>query len=372
MRRWFTCILTLSCVAGLLSGCQFKDVDKRAFVLSVGFDPTKEEGEEEEYDKYELTLKIAIPEGDPLKGESKSLLITESGRDFPDIVRRMKSKIDKELDFSHCKVFLIGEKQAKKSLIAIIDWITRRRDLQQIGEIAVARPDARSVLETKPQSERLPGNALNLSLSKDGTQSPFITSIYTFDLFRRMTEHGLDPVLPIVEQIDPESMVINKVALLDKTKMITELSPNETRLYNLLTNPNLSSSFTVIVNGALTSYNMETSRAKYKIKMQDGTPVIEYKLTSKSTLEGYSINGRVSQPVLKEISKVASEQWEKDVKALLNKVKRTGLDPFGWGLRYYAMHWNNDTEKKEWEKLYPQLEFKVKANVQVKYSGLTK
>lgn len=369
MRRWSACILTLMCLAGLLSGCQFKDVDKRAFVLSIGFDPSKEEGTE---DEYELTLKIAIPEGDPLKGESKSMLISESGRDFPEIVRRMKSKIDKELDFSHCRTFLIGEKLARKNIVAIIDWITRRRDLQQIGEVSVGRPDARRVLETKPLSERLPGNSLNLSLSKDGTESPFIVRTYTYDVFRRMTEHGLDPVLPIVEYVDPQSMVINKMALFDKTKMITELSPNETRLYNLLTSPNLSTSFTVIVNGALASYNLETSKAKYKIKMQDGTPVIEYKLTSRATLEGYSNNGRVPDSVLKEVSKVGSEQWEEDVKALLNKVKGTGLDPFGWGLRYRAMHWNNDTERQEWEKLYPQLEFKVKASVQVKYSGLTK
>jgi hypothetical protein len=48
------------------------------------------------------------------------------------------------------------------------------------------------------------------------------------------------------------------------------------------------------------------------------------------------------------------------------------MDPLGWGLHYGARHWNNDTEMAVWESLYPRLKFEVKADVEVKYSGMIK
>ncbi|MNJ46354.1 hypothetical protein D3C77_414820 [compost metagenome] len=75
-------------------------------------------------------------------------------------------------------------------------------------------------------------------------------------------------------------------------------------------------------------------------------------------------------PLLQTISKAASKQWEEDIKKFLTKIHGTGLDPLGWGLRYSAMHWNNATEMEDWENLYPSLEFSVKADVGIKYSGM--
>lgn len=63
---------------------------------------------------------------------------------------------------------------------------------------------------------------------------------------------------------------------------------------------------------------------------------------------------------------------EDDILALLTKIHSSGLDPFGWGLHYGARHFNNDTEMEVWKELYAGLDFQVKADVNIKYSGLIK
>ena len=58
-----------------------------------------------------------------------------------------------------------------------------------------------------------------------------------------MMEEGEDPVMPVVETTDEQVLNINKVALMDKSKVKVILNQEETRLYNLLDLRNLSTNF---------------------------------------------------------------------------------------------------------------------------------
>ena len=61
---------------------------------------------------------------------------------------------------------------------------------------AVAVPTAEAVLKAEPPTERIAGNAIFLALSEDGTESPFISKTYSFDLTRRMMEEGRTRLCP--------------------------------------------------------------------------------------------------------------------------------------------------------------------------------
>lgn len=367
MRRT-VCFFLSGMLIFVLAGCQFKDIDKRSFVVAMGVDRPQDEGKQ---DQFEVTLRIAIPEGDPTKRSQESITITETAVSVPEAIRLAKSKVDKELDFSHCKVMILGEAFARNKITPIIDWSSRRRDIQLIMLYAIGVPNAKEVVAMQTKSERLPGNALILGLSKEGTESPFIIPAYNFDVSRRTKELGLDPYIPIVEAKDPDMLEIKKVALFDEQKMVAALSPEETRLMNLLITRNLKSSFKVDTEFSSFDYNLESSRSKYKIKAgQGGKAVIQYRLSGRASLEENSTGIPVTGPIMREISKAASEKWEKDVQSLLKKIHATGTDPLGWGLRYYSRSWNNNTEREEWANKFPGLEFEVKANVAIKYTGV--
>ncbi|WP_055105749.1 Ger(x)C family spore germination protein [Paenibacillus ihumii] len=371
-------VILLFMLSLLLAGCQFKDVDRRAFVLGLAVDSVeKKEGQGEgggggsKKHLVQVSLKLAIPEGDPTKRSQEAIIVSQISNSIPEAVRLLKSKVDKELDFSHCKTLLFGEGYAKTDIREMSDWIARRRDIQLIGHVAVARPTAKEVLGVRMISERVPAYALILSLGKEGTESPFIVSIYSYNFRRHLSEIGADPILPLVEKEEEDVLVINKAMLFDKQRVRAELTANEARLYNLLKTQGLRTSFNVELDDNIYTYNMETTRAKFKLlKSEEGKMIVQYKVGGRAVLEDNSKSVTTTGPILEQVSKAASKQWEKEIKQFLVKIHGTGLDPLGWGLRYRAISWNNETEEEEWRKLYPNLEFSVKADVRIQYSGM--
>lgn len=372
MKKSLWAKLCMICAAGLfmslLGGCQFKDIDKRSFVLAVGVDRPEDPASKH---LYEVTLKTGLPEGDPTARTQESIMITQVAESIPEAVRLMKSKIDKELDFSHCKVVVYGRSLAQENIGAVLDWTTRRRDLQLIMFCAVGVPNAKEVIQMQPKTERVPGNALILSLSKDGSESPFVHTVYSFDLARKLTEQGIDPIMPIVHTQHPDMLVVNKLALFKKNKMVGTLSSDETRLFNLLATKNLISSFRVKTEGNAYDYNLESSKSDYKINTSEaGKATVSYKIKGIGTIELNESGTPVTGPVLREISRAANEQLEEDVKGLCQKLQRLGVDPLGWGLRYFSRSWDNEQEAQQWKELYPELDFQVKAKIEMKFTGL--
>jgi spore germination protein KC len=255
----------------------------------------------------------------------------------------------------------------------VMDWAVRRRDIQLILNFAVGRPEALQVLHVKPQSEHIPSNSLIMAMSGEGTESPFIASVFSYQLMRNVYEKGIDPILPIIEAQGTNEFLINKIALLDKQKIRLVLTPNETRLYNLLTRRNLRTNLPAHYKDGVYQYYTESSSSSYRIHTPgNGDPYIQYRVKIIGILEENSTQDMVTPTLLKGISKDGGSELKKDIEKLLVKIKSTGLDPLGWGLRYGSRHFNNDTEMEEWQRLYPKLRFEAKVDVNIKYSGMIK
>ncbi|AIQ61381.1 Ger(x)C family spore germination protein [Paenibacillus borealis] len=358
-------LLLLMCMT--VTGCNFKDIDRRIFVVAIGIDPGKEEG------TFKVSLKLAIPQGDVTKIDEKMQILTEESESISEALRRMKSKVEKELDYVHCKTIILGEQIATKDIRHVIDWAMRRRDIQSILNFAIGRPGALGVLQVKPPSERIPSNSLILAMSGQGTESPFISSVFSYQLMRSIYENGIDPILPIIEAQGKEQFLIDKIALLDKNKIKLVLTPDETRLFNLLSRSNLRTNFPAHLGGGLYQYYTERSSSSYRIVTQhEDDPYIRYTIKIRAILEENSTEDMVTHHMLKRIGEAGAAELSEAVTALLIKICDSGMDPLGWGLHYGARHWNNDTEMAVWESLYPRMKFQVKAEVDVKYSGMIK
>lgn len=367
MRKRLLIIVLLLLIGVALTGCNFKDIDRRIFVVAIGIDPGQEEG------TFKVSLKLAIPQGDVTKIDEKMQILTEESESISEALRRMKSKVEKELDYVHCKSLILGEKIAAKDIRHVTDWAVRRRDIQLILNFAVGRPGALEVLQVKPPSERIPSNSLILAMSGQGTESPFISSVFSYQLMRSIYENGIDPILPIIEAQGKEQFLIDKIALLDKNKIKLVLTPDETRLFNLLSRSNLRTNFPAHLGGGMYQYYTESSSSSYRIvTQQEDDPYIRYTIKIRAILEENSTEDMVTHHMLKEIGESGAAELSKAVTALLVKIQDSGMDPLGWGLHYGARHWNNDTEMAVWESLYPRLKFQVKAEVDVKYSGMIK
>ncbi|WP_347880747.1 Ger(x)C family spore germination protein [Paenibacillus sp. F411] len=364
-------VLILLCLCSILiGGCEFRDIDLRLFIVAMGVDVVEDRPEMLRY-----TFKIAVPTGDPKSGELKSIIIQQDSSSVARAVREIKSKVDKELDFAHCRVLLLGEAYARKGIRDVEEWIIRRRDTQLIMYPAVAVPDARTILNVSPATERIAGNAKALALSEEGTESPYIAKTYLFDVDRRVRESGIDPYMPVITVDNKEEGVlnINKTALMDKERVKLMLEPEESKLLNVLMIRDLLTDLGTTMNGSSYEMNVDRSRARFKIVVPEpGKEEIQYKLKISGNLEEKEDYDQLTHSELKELEQAFNESLSQEVTKLLEKIRETGTDPLGFGLRYFATHWNNNTEKQQWEAMYPHITFKVEVDTQIKGTGYSR
>ncbi|MEH7336406.1 Ger(x)C family spore germination protein [Neobacillus drentensis] len=358
--KWRLIVISLSAVL-LLNGCGFKDIDKRLFVVSIGVDKAKNSSK-----KYLVSLKFAIPGG---KNKANDFfIVTEKADSMAEAVRAIKTKVDKEIDFSHAKVVVFSEEMVKLTDNAgVYYWLARRRDIQEIAWVAIGTPTAMDVLKVKPKSEQLPSNALFLSLGKDGSETPYIISEFYFDMKKRLIERGLDPFLPIIEA-KKELLEVNSVGLFNKSKLILSLTQEETKILNHIMNRENKSALWVKTGNIKFIVSTTKIKTKYKIITLKGKqPCIKVSVKVKGNIE--EMTAKITNEQLSRFEKAAEKRLKKQIKEVLVKIQKANVDPIGFGLRYRSRHFNNN-DWEEWQRIYPHLAFKVDAKVEISDTGL--
>lgn len=364
MRSVIRCVILLLTVC-FIGGCGFKDIDKRFFVVATGIDKT-----DNKQKPYRITLQLAVPSPKIEPGASKAQIETIDASSIAEGVRMLKSYVDKELDFGHCKIFLIGEELARSDYNGILQWMRRRRDIQSVADIAVAKPNAESLLGVKPVSERYPGNTLFLSFGADGTDSPYTYVQPLSEFSKRAFEKGLDPLLPIIVADSKESFIINRTALLNKDKIMMVLSSEESQLLIQLAESYPKSS----VHGTYEDIQIVAAvsdiRSKYRMTMQGANTIITFQVKMSVVLEDAPEN--LYKQEWASIEKKLSEDYSQQAEALLRKIQRADVDPFGFGLRYRANHHSNNPNEayEKWLSIYQGVDFKVNAKVNIEGTGL--
>ncbi len=345
-----------------VGGCGFKDIDKRFFVVGTGIDLS---GNEEK--PYRLTIQLAIPSPKIEPGTSKFQYETIDAISIAEGLRMLKAYVDKELDFGHCRIFIIGESLARKNITSVLDWMVRRRDIQLVANMAIGKPDAASVLKIKPISEQYPGNALLLSFGADGTESSYNFAESLSGFSRRLTEKGFDPALAIVKGDKNKGYIINEIALMDKQKIKLVLSPDEAQMFNQLASRFTKSSMHGIYrhDGIVVAINQLHSR--FRIENQDTQHLIKVNIRMKTVVEESSSS--LMEKDLKPVEAKLEKAYEAEAAKLLAKIQKANVDPLGFGLRYLAMN-PGEGSWDRWQRIYPDASFKVNVRLIIEGTGL--
>jgi spore germination protein KC len=361
LKRVLPVIMTIGSLLFLLSGCGYKDIEKRTFVLAIGIDPAKNATKD-----YLISLKFAIPSVE--KKPNDFLIISQEADTMAEAVRMIKTKVGREVDFSHAKVVFINKKIVEKELSPhIYYWFTRRRDLQEILWVSLSKPTSLDVLKVKPQAEQVPSNTMFLTMSGEGTENPYVMSEYMFDFKKRLSEKGLDPYLPITVA-KKDHMVVNTVGLLNKKKLKVTLTPDETKILNFFIKKENKGAIKVKREGKYFLIDTQKLKENYKLDTSNPRhPVIKVKIKVKGRMEESMF--KISNQYLSEYEKITERQLNKQIKSLLMKLQKANIDPIGFGLHYRARHFQKN-DWQTWQLLYPNVTFLVKTDVQIDDTGL--
>lgn len=341
-----------------LSGCAFKDIDKSVFVAMIAIDTSDDEEK-----PYKVTLKLYEPTGSFKEAtEPEYSYLTENGQSLSEAIRKMESYSDKELEFGHSKLIVLGEELVKENKnIEILDFLLRRADIQMISWITVGRPTAEEVIKMVPQGESAAYPELFNYFENNGTNTPYIVTTHLYKFRRNMKENGIDTVLPIIEMNkEAEHFEVNKSLLIAQNKEPHELNPLNTMIYNMLTR-NSDANLLINENGDYFIAYIDTIKSKYKVNLKDQSNI---KLDLKISLNG-SVSESQKHMKNKDLPKYNEElkkESEEKIMAFVMEMKNLGYDPMGFGIDYKAkvLH-NRRMTDAEWMEAYK----KAKVNVTV-------
>ena len=359
----FLFILFLS--ISFLSGCSFRDIDNRAFVLAIAVDDSGDTKK-----PYKVTIKVVIPSGNIKQEGVKYAFFSEKGVSISEALALIRATIDKDIDFSHTKIIVVSKNLLDRNLEHVTDFFHRRRDIQLVSWICIAEKSAKNILEMEPKSKSSVTTPIINFFNKTAVQSPYITPVYLFDFRREQIETGIDPVLPIIKIDKKEKrFVIHNAIVLGERKYI-ELTPQQTMVYNILRG-NIERFNTEIKeeNGKF-KYGIfvDSSSISYKINSDHNKqPIIYYKIRHQGILEEASRFTEAKH--LEEYGKETSKVAKKLILEVLTYFQKQNVDPFGFGLRYKATHLHTADRYKEWENLYPEVRFIIDINVNIISTG---
>ncbi|UQZ81239.1 hypothetical protein SK3146_00395 [Paenibacillus konkukensis] len=350
-------------LCALLAGCGMKDIDKRFYVVATGVDWS---GKPEK--PFRVSIRLAITSAKVESGSSKTQLQSIEAPSIAEGIRHLKSFVDKELDFGHCRVFVMGKSLLEHGDPESMTWFVRRRDIQAISYVGVGDPDALSVLKITPKSERYPGNALTLTFGNEGSESPYTVTTYFFDLVRRHFERGMDPVLPVIRS-NGDTYAIDRALFMDKKRMRLILTPEETLLYNMTANQYSKSELKMPYGNKRIVLTVNQARTKVKIS-RDDVPQVRMDVQVSGILEESPPN--VLERDWEGIERKLGQRFSREVEKLLYKIRDAEVDPYGFGLRYLSTYFGDQNDYKHWQSVYPDVQFKVTTRVKILGPGVVR
>ncbi|WP_164545598.1 Ger(x)C family spore germination protein [Paenibacillus albus] len=342
----------------LLSGCAFEDIDRRAFVTSIGLDSPDTAGS-----TYKLTIKISLAKGDPKKIGSDFVLLHVNCNSISEGLDKLRSMSDKKLEYGHVKAIMFSEDIAKKDISLPIDYFMKRADIQKIAYMGIGKPSAYELLRFKPKEEAVASSYLFYTFERSRTQSPYVYAVPLYDASRRIMTPGLDLTLPVMDY-ERGNLHVDRMALFHNKQLKLVLRSEESMLLKLMTTGIRKDTFVVKTEDG--SYSITTEKGTSTYQLDHGNDGATAKIAIKlrgALIEREDHAEAVTDAIKQAIAKESKAHIESEVRKLLIKMRDAGVDPLGFGLRYRARQFHHAKETAVWNGIYPKLEFQVHASV---------
>jgi spore germination protein KC len=333
------------------------------FVLTVAVDKAEkiEHG-------YKVSVKLGIPQRHGSPSKENFQILSEESDSISAAIQLIQAQVDKQLDFGHAKALILGKSLVNEDYREALDW---QRYIQSIAWMGVGMPSALDVLTVEPKSEELPANALFLSFGKTGNESQYVVSVHMFEFYRNSKENGVTPILPLIKAKESR-YEINQACLFDDKELIMTLSPDHTRLLNLISERIDKADIKLSMQNHLVDAHIDGFRVSHSLHLTSTQPVITMQIKATGALLERSRGIHFNKQTFEQASKNLASQLESNVTALLKDFQEYRVDPLGFGLTYRSTQWGDvDEEWKQWQRIYPKVKFQVQATVELRSSGAT-
>lgn len=305
------------------------------------------------------------------QGSSNKWVITSTGNTIWDMERHLSIRVGRQNFYGHLKAIVISEEVAREGIQPIMDFFTRRREVQQNIKLAISNGEARKVLQVTPLEENYAAlyiNAMLESLYRTGAK----INTDMLEIRRSLADSG-NAVLPRVRASSPTEIIAGGAAVIKDWRFVGWLSEFETSGYNIATGRVVGGAITLVDpknETGLVTVLLRDSQTKSSVKMVDQKPVFTIETVSEWDIVERGTGTLLwDQKYLDQVAHLAELEWQRRVILVIDKMQREfKTDIFGFGgmlSKKYPDYWKRVA--KDWDdKYFPEVEVIVQENAKVR------
>ncbi|MBE4907334.1 Ger(x)C family spore germination protein [Bacillus luteolus] len=307
---------------------------------------------DKEDEEYLLTVQVVNPGEIAGKTFSSRLPVTTykaTGRSIFESLRKISKESAKRLYFSHLRMVVISEEQAKSGISKILDLMSRdhefRTDFYTVISKDVKASDTLNILTA---IEKNPANKVFTSLEISHSYWAPTLGVKLDNLISELTQQGDNPVLTgiivkgnkeigktlsNVEKTEtPASLIIDHFAVFKGDKLVGWLNEDESKGHNYITDKVESTVAVVDWEDGNITFEVRDTQTKVDAVIEDSKPKIQVKVTTEVNVgEVQAKIDLLNENIIEQLEEELNRNKVSKMNQAVEKAKELKTDIFGFG-----------------------------------------
>ncbi|SHG43303.1 germination protein, Ger(x)C family [Thermosyntropha lipolytica DSM 11003] len=352
-----------------LIGCETRDINNTAAVLSIGV--------EEEKGQIKLSVQIAKPSAPGESGNEDSepqfLVLTETGESLVQAARKINLTLPRMPLWTYTNTILVSEKLAFKDINFLIDTVSRNPNVRKNSSLVIAhKTSPEKILQIKPPLEPFPAQAIVNILDIQEKVLGIYTPVSLGDFIKRASAPGIEPLVPQITAVNKggkELFMVNGSAVFLGTRMVGHFNEEESRGYRFIY-PGTKKGGIINVPSPVNPQNLMTLEfinitTQAKAEVREGQIIVKIKVNSEGNFyEQTGSENLLTFSRIKDIEKATEAEIKRQMNLSIRQAQKLKADVFGWGKLVendYPYFWKEIAE--DWPEIFPR----VKPQIEVKF-----
>ncbi|TYP72409.1 Ger(x)C family spore germination protein [Paenibacillus methanolicus] len=362
----------------LLGGCWDRtEINDQGIVQLTAFDAGDKPG------SYQSLVQVALPK--KISGQASStgggagstsslpyMPVMVKGTGLDDMMVELEQRISRNVILAHRRVFIVGEKLARRGIEGVLDSISRDPDQRLRAFFVVARGmTAAKLAESEYTLEATKEEALReLIVRKMKVPSTFR------DVFANSAEPGIEPIAAAFSRGSDGQIRLKSIAIFKDLKLVGYVDGYETiALLSLLGSDDPYGVIKVRYPGAEGDVAIQVNKLKIerKVAVKEGVPAFRFRVRATGRVTGNTAGLDLGDAAVKEKLDVAMKQELRRLYLSLFDKLQTKYKADSTGLGQLVYRNNPKAWKKlepEWDEVYPRAAVAVDVDATVTQVGL--
>jgi spore germination protein KC len=368
-------VLLLILLATLLSGCEKSfDINERVIVQGVGID-CSENG-------FEITVQTLNTDSYSGIGGAKvpESLVNNyylSGKTVADALSKLAAAAGKRPLFTHTRIILIGDEQAKRGLESVLDFFTRDSNCHTELFVAACSDTAKKTLTANTGKESIPAVEIE-NIIKASENSPDWICVRIYDLVKMRLEKTSSFYLPVISVFDgskgEQTVSVTKTAVFKGDKLYNFIDSNQTVYLSIFTNTVKSGSYTLEnFRYGNASFDFYYSKCKTDVFIDvKGTVTFNVRLKCVFDCVEFANSNvtKLNGDILGEMETALENQLSQKMKSFLQYMCNEGTDCMRLGRILLLKNQNAYKQlEDDWENSLNQIKITVTSEATVRRTG---